>query len=222
MKNLILSFIAVVLMCNFAAAQQSTQNSTNRSNSEDTRGKFQFGLKAGGNFANVYDASGEEFRADPKLGFVGGLFLNIPMGRAIGFHPEILYSQKGFKAEGRLLGTNYGLTRTSTFIDVPLFLAIKPSSVVTFLVGPQFSYLIKRKDTFNSALGTVEQIQEFENDNIRKNILGAVAGIDVNVGPVVFGARAGWDLMTNNGDGTSQTPRYKNAWIQATIGYRFL
>jgi hypothetical protein len=112
------------------------------------------------------------------------------------------------------------LTRTTTFIDVPLFLAVKPVPAITLLAGPQFSYLLKRKDVFKSDEGSVEQIEEFKNDNIRKNILGVVAGFDVNLSPLVVGARAGWDLSTNNGDGTSQTPRYKNAWVQATLGLR--
>lgn len=211
MKKIVLLIMAVAFMANYAIAQDG-----------DTRSQFHFGIKAGGNFANVYDAQGEEFRADGKLGFAGGVFLSIPIGNVFGIQPEILFSQKGFKAEGSLLGTNYGLTRTTDFIDVPLFLAVKPLPALTILAGPQFSYLMQRKDVFNTALGNAEQIQEFKNDNIRKNILGGVVGLDVNFHPLVVGARAGWDLSTNNGDGSSQTPRYKNAWVQATLGYRFL
>lgn len=211
MKKIILLITAVAFMANYVIAQDG-----------DTRSQFQFGIKAGANFANVYDEQGEDFRADGKLGFAGGAFVTIPIGNLFGIQPEFLFSQKGFKAEGQLLGTNYGLTRTTNFIDVPLYLAIKPLSVVTILVGPQFSYLMQRKDEFNSALGSAEQIEEFKNDNIRKNILGAALGVDINVSKLVVGARAGWDLSTNNGDGTSQTPRYKNAWVQATLGYRFL
>ena len=211
MKKIILLITAVAFMASYVIAQVG-----------DTRSKFHFGIKAGGNFANVYDAQGEEFRADGKLGFAGGVFFTIPIGSVFGIQPEILFSQKGFKAEGSLFGTNYGLTRTTDFIDVPLYVAVKTLPVLTILAGPQFSYLMQRKDVFNTAAGNAEQIQEFKNDNIRKNILGGVAGFDVNLHPLVVGARAGWDLSTNNGDGSSQTPRYKNAWVQATLGYRFL
>ena len=202
--------IEVAFTANYVVAQ----------NSDNSRGQFQFGLKAGANYSNVYDEQGEEFRADHKIGFAGGVFLTIPLGNVLGIQPEVLFSQKGFKAEGRLLDNDYGLTRTTTFIDVPLFLAVKPVPAITLLAGPQFSYLLKRKDVFKSEEGSVEQIQEFKNDNIRKNILGVVAGFDINLTPLVVGARAGWDLSTNNGDGTSQTPRYKNAWVQATLGFR--
>ncbi|MBK8653907.1 MAG: PorT family protein [Haliscomenobacter sp.] len=210
MKKIILLITAIVFMASSVIGQ-----------SGDSRSQFHFGLKAGVNFANVYDAQGEEFTADGKIGFAGGAFVSIPIGSVFGFQPEILFSQKGFKAEGKLLGANYGLTRTTSFIDVPLFLAVKPVSALTLLAGPQFSYLMKRKDEFNSAAGTIEQIEEFENDNIRKNILGAVLGVDINVSQMVVGARAAWDLSTNNGDGSSDTPRYKNAWVQATLGFRF-
>lgn len=205
--------VAVALMCSYAIAQ---------GNSDDSRAGFQIGLKAGANYANVYDSKGEEFRADGKFGFAGGAFITIPMGSVFGIQPEVLFSQKGFKATGRLLEKAYSLTRTKNYIDVPLFLAVKPIEYVTLLAGPQFSYLIKQKDVFANESNSFEQIQEFENDNIRKNILGVVAGLDINISHLVVGARAGWDLSTNSGSGTSATPRYKNAWVQATLGYRFL
>lgn len=42
---------------------------------------------------------------------------------------------------------------------------------------------------------------------------------DAKVGFVV-GVRAGWDLTNNNGNGNSETPRYKNAWAGLTVGVR--
>jgi hypothetical protein len=189
---------------------------------QDNRNRVQIGIKAGTNFANVYDTQGEDFRADGKFGFVGGGFLSLPLGSVVGVQPEVLFSQKGFRATGSLLGSNYGLTRTTNFIDIPLYLTVKPTEAVTLLFGPQFSYLMRRKDVFKSGLGSVTQIDEFNNDNIRKNIFGLAGGLDFNFNPMILGIRAGWDLSTNNGDGTSSTPRYKNTVLQATLGFRFL
>jgi hypothetical protein len=213
MRKLLLMIIAVAFMASYVFAQGTAK---------DTRGQFQLGLKAGANFANVYDTQGEEFRADGKLGFVGGAFLTIPLSTMFGIQPEVLFSQKGFKATGNVLGRRYELTRTTNYLDVPLMLSVKPIQYVTVMAGPQFSYLIRQKDTFANANDSFDVIQEFKNDNIRKNIMGVIAGIDVNVSHLVVGARAGWDLSTNHGDGSSVTPRYKNAWLQATLGYRFL
>ena len=86
-------------------------------------------------------------------------------------------------------------------------------------MGPQYSYLLKQTDEFTTSSTSTAQQQEFNNDNIRKNILSVLTGFDVTGKKCSFGARVGWDVQNNNGDGTSSTPRYKNVWYQATIGF---
>jgi hypothetical protein len=180
-----------------------------------------FGLKVGANYSNVYDSKGEDFEADGKFGLAAGAFLSIPFGKYIGIQPEVLFSQKGFRSTGTMFGTSYDLKRTTSYIDVPLLLAIKPIESITFLAGPQFSFLVKQRDTFNSPTANYAQEEEFDNDNLRKNTLCFTGGIDINLDHTVIGLRTGWDLQNNHGDGASSTPRYKNVWAQATIGYRF-
>lgn len=211
MKKIILSVLMVSITTAVVQAQEDTVNE---------RVGMQIGVKAGANYSNIYDAQGEEFTADPKLGLAIGAYLGIPLGEYLGIQPEVLFSQKGFKGTGTLLGSTYNMTRTSNFIDVPLFLALKPIGMVTILAGPQFSFLMSQKDTFSNSSITIDQEKEFDNENVRKNIMCFVGGIDINLKHIVLGARAGWDFQTNNGDGTSSTPRYKNSWVQATIGYR--
>jgi hypothetical protein len=192
---------------------------TTISNAQDSRNTLRFGPKAGLNLANVYDSEGEQFDADPKFGFVAGAFAAIPIGTFLGFNPELLYSQKGFQATGSVVGNTYTFTRTLNYIDIPLLIAIKPTQSFTIVAGPQYSYLLSKKDVFTNSLLTLEEEEEFENENLRKNTLCFIGGFDVNVNRFVFGARVGWDLFQNNGDGTSTTPRYKNVWYQATIGF---
>jgi hypothetical protein len=188
---------------------------------EDTRASLDFGIKAGINISNVWDSEGEEFTADAKIGFAGGVFLGIPLGKMFGLQPEILVSQKGFKGSGSLLGLPYSFTRTTTYLDIPLQLQIKPANFITIVAGPQFSYLMNQKDVYTFADSSTNQEEEFNNDNVRKNILGFVAGADIYYEHFVFSGRLGWDFQTNNGDGTSDTPRYKNQWLQFTLGYKF-
>jgi hypothetical protein len=197
------------------ARSPATQSAT------DFREKLQFGLKVGVNYANVYSATGEELDTDPKFGLVGGLFLAIPIGKYMGVQPEILLSQKGFHAEGILLGTTYEMTRTTTYVDIPLMFQLKPSEFFTLVAGPQFSYLIRKKDVFANATSTIEQEEEFENEDLNKNIMGFIGGFDVNTNHLVLSGRIAWDIRKNRGDGTSTTPQYKNLWYQATVGYRF-
>lgn len=212
MKKLILLFTSITALCATVNAQD---------NQTDFRNRLLFGIKAGANYSNVYDQKGKDFTADPKLGFAGGVFLAIPIGKYLGLQPEILYSQKGFQASGSILGSDYGLKRTSTYIDVPLLFAFKPSEFFTFLAGPQYSYLVNQRDVYTSGTSSIEQQKDFANKNLRKNIFCLTGGIDITLKHIVLGARAGWDIQNNNGDGTSTNPQYKNVWYQATIGYRF-
>lgn len=186
----------------------------------DVRENLIFGLKAGTNFSNIYDSNNDDYTADGKFGFAGGAFLAIPLGKYLGIQPELLYSQRGFRQSGSFFGSNYELTRTTHHIDVPLLVSIKPSSFLTIQVGPQYSYLMQENTVFKNFLGTSAQERDFENEDIRKNTLSGVVGLDFNFNKFVIGTRAGWDIQNNNADGTSTNPRYKNAWVQATLGFR--
>lgn len=209
------TLVITAIMMSFASISQAQDSEL------DTRAKMHIGAKIGFNYANVYDSKGEDFNADAKIGLAAGAFLSIPIGKYLGVQPELMYSQKGFEGTGKILGLNYDFKRTTTYLDIPLYFALKPSPFITVLAGPQFSYLLSKKDVFQTSLGSVAQEDEFRNENYRKNTFGASLGFDINVGHFVFGARANWDLQENNGDGTSTTPRYKNQWVQATVGLRF-
>lgn len=188
----------------------------------DSRERFQIGIKAGASFSNVYDSKIEDFKADPKVGFTGGVFFAIPLGKFVGLQPEVMITQKGFQGTGKLLGSNYNFNRTTTFLEIPLMLAIKPSPFLTIVVGPQYSFLLHQRDQFTNSEVNVEQEQEFKQDNIRKNIFGFVGGIDINIKRFVIGGRISFDAINNRGDGTSNTPRYKNVCGQITLGFKFL
>jgi hypothetical protein len=188
--------------------------------SQDRRQNLELGAKAGINISNVWDTEGQEFEADAKTGFAGGIFLGIPLGTLIGLQPEVLISQKGFKGSGMLLSFPYTFKRTTTYLDVPLQLQVKPAEFLTIVGGPQFSYLLNQKDEYTFGTNSTEQEEAFENDNIRRNIFGFVAGVDLIYQSLVFSGRVGWDFQSNNGDGTSETPRYKNQWLQFTLGLK--
>jgi hypothetical protein len=206
----------VMLTITNSYAQTETTSSTT-----DNREKLFFGLKVGTNYSNVYDSQGEDFVADAKFGLAGGAFVSIPIGSFFGIQPEVLFSQKGYKSTGTFLGSSYSMTRTTDYLDIPLLVAIKPIENVSILFGPQFSYLMKQKDDFTGGTITSTQEETYTNDNYRKNTFCLTGGADLNIDHLVIGLRAGWDVENNNGDGTTTTPRYKNMWYQATIGYRF-
>ena len=213
MKNAIIMIALVAFATTSLKAQTTTTT--------DNRGKLTFGVKAGTNYSNVYDSEGEDFVADGKFGLAAGAFVVVPLGKIFGIQPEVLYSQKGFKSTGTFLGTNYEMTRTTDFIDVPILISMKPVEYVSLLFGPQFSFLMKQTDDFTGGSLSASQQDEFDNGNLRKNIFGLTGGVDFNIDHLVIGLRGGWDVKNNDGDGNSTTPRYKNMWYQATIGYKF-
>lgn len=211
MKKLALTFVCLSLFgMNYAQTEL-----------KDFRGNLKLGLKAGANYSNVWDERDNDFEANGKAGFVGGAFLHIPIGKFIGVQPEVLFSQKGFQGSGSLLGQDYSFKRTTNYLEVPLLFTVKPTSFFTIVAGPQYSFLLSQEDRFTSGDNSASEFRDFDNDDIRRNTLGAVVGFDVNVNHFVVSPRAGWDFQTNHGDGSSSAPRYKNQWLQLTLGYRF-
>jgi hypothetical protein len=194
----------------------------------DTREKFEFGAKAGINISNVYDEKGEDFVADSKVGFAGGVYVSIPLNKYVGIQPELLFSQKGFQStrtfDGGILFNDYTVkySTTTNHLDIPIQLQIKPVKFLTVVVGPQYSFVLSKEDKREDSNGNVNaDTTDYNNNNIRKNIFGLVGGVDFNISHLVISGRAGWDLQNNNGDGTSSNPRYKNAWYQVTVGVKF-
>ena len=186
----------------------------------DTRDELKFGIKAGVNYSNVYDEQGQDFVASGKTGFAAGAFVAIPLGKFFGIQPEVMYSQKGYKATGTALGFNYDYSKTTSYVDVPLLLQIKPIPMLSFVAGPQFSYLLDTKYSFNGNTTTTTEAN-VNSDNYKKNIFGFVVGADVNIDHFLISGRAGWDINKSDAEGNSTAPRYKNQVLQLTVGYIF-
>ncbi len=214
MKKLISLMTLLVVISGYVSAQDPYSDT-------DMRDHFQFGVKVGTNYSNVYDIKGQNFTADFKFGFASGVWLGIPIGKDLGIRPELLYSQKGYQSTGSILGSNYKIAHTADYIDVPILLEIKPVQFITVVGGPQYSYLVHSDNKFSNSFLTAQQEQTFDNINLRKNLLCFLAGLDFNIHHLVIGTRFGFDLLRNNGDGTSTNPRYRNMWYQVTLGLRF-
>jgi hypothetical protein len=216
----------------------------------DERNTLQFGIKVGINNSNVYDARGEDFVANPIIGPVFGGFLSVPLCTVLGIQPEILYSSKGYAGSGAVgpqesssvistttvkgssgiavtgagggIPDYYSFINQLNYIDIPIMLQLKILPGIYLLGGLEYSYLLSRTYTFTNGVTTETTQQQFQNDNIRRNVFGVIAGIDLNLNrKFTLGGRVAWDEADNNGDGTSTMPQYRNYWGQATLGYRF-
>jgi len=209
-------FIAPVFAMALCSAQSIIAQNQNNSSAYDmdAREELKVGIKAGANYSNVYSENSDDFVADGKVGFAGGLFVSIPLGKFIGVQPELLYSQKGFK--GEIAGADFKATHN--YLDLPLHLQLKPTQNISILAGPQFSYLLSSK----YELGTFSAVseQDLEDENNRAT-LGVSAGIDFTVDSFLISARGSWDLSKVNEDNSTSDLNYKNQVLQVTVGYRF-
>lgn len=185
---------------------------------EDNREKLQFGIRAGASYSNVYDERNDDFIADGKIGATGGILLSIPIGKYLGFQPEAMFVQKGFSGDAVYSGKPYSLTRTTNHIDFPLQLKFNPAKNFSLLGGPQYSFMLSRKDEIDGGQLTLVDEDFIKNDKIQENIFGLIFGLEFNFNAVTVTGKAGWDLQQNNDDGASVTPRYKNQWLLFTLG----
>ncbi|UPT68297.1 MAG: PorT family protein [Sphingobacteriales bacterium JAD_PAG50586_3] len=189
----------------------------------DDRDNVHFGIKAGVNFTNVYDASGVDFSSENRNGFVGGGFISVPIGKYLGIQPEVLFSQKGANAKGTLDGEAYTFKRTTNNLDVPIFFQVKPIPHLAIVAGPQLSFLMSQKDAYSADGDRIIIEQQFKNQTLRKANVGIAGGIDVWILKILLSGRVGCDLQKNTTTSSAgtQAPSYKNFWGQVTLGLRF-
>lgn len=217
LKKLFIAPVFAVAL--FSANSMTAQDQTNSSAYDmDAREELKVGIKAGMNYSNTYSESGDDFVADGKAGFAGGVFVSIPLSKLIGIQPELMYSQKGFKSEGKIIGIPYSGKATFSYLDLPIHLQIKPTENISILAGPQFSYLLSSKYELGNFSST--QNSDAEDDNNRATI-GVSAGVDFTVENFLISARGSWDLSKVNKDNSTSDLNYKNQVLQVTLGYRF-
>lgn len=209
-----LFIIPAFALLSATAVAQTTTSTTNEPYNMDAREELKVGIKAGINYSNVYSESGDDYVADGKVGFAGGVFVSIPLNQLIGIQPELLYSQKGFKTEG----TFFDGKVTSNHLDLPVHLQIKPTENISLLVGPQLSYLLSTKYEIDG-LSLVDE-EDLEDENNRATF-GISAGVDFTVQNFLISARGSWDLSKFNKDNSTSDINYKNQLFQITLGYRF-
>ncbi len=183
--------------------------------------RFAVGAKLGANVSRMYDSDRDDFVADPKVGYAGGLFAVVPITSFLAVQPEVLVSQRGFIGRGSFLGNEYRLSRTLTYLDLPVMLNMGVTPNFSILAGPYLSYLIHQKDTFTDGTTEFTETTPFDDENLKKGLIGGTAGFDMGLEPVVFGFRVGMDLGTQEGDGSANSIRYKNMWYQFSVGVHF-
>ena len=148
-----------------------------------------FGLKAGLNVADVsnrYEDIEGVVDAQPRLGFVGGVLVDLPLSPTLGVRAEALYSQKGARqvfedfAEAR--GGEVGdVTFKIDYLEVPLLarVAVEPTPTleVGIMAGPAFAFKLNEgTDVDGEAIpGDDDTVESFD--------AGFAFGAEIGSGP---------------------------------------
>jgi hypothetical protein len=212
MKKLFL--VAIVLF--IAASADAQRRGYRKQRASDDYYQPRIGLTGGLNIANTVSSRNSDFSTDTKLGANVGLFVDIPIVYPLSFQPEILYSQKGYRAN-----TIYGdFAQRANFIDVPILAKIKLAPTFNVLIGPQISFLMNTRNTYYDDFDVV--YQERYNYNGDKTFVGGVIGVafDLNRNVDLRG-RYTIDFQENNPNGSSGVPDYRNQVWQVGLGFKF-
>ena len=189
-------------------------------NAQSTAKPMKFGVKAGANFSNIVKNDGNNsFKTDYLVGYHAGITLDIKLLDNLAFTPEALYSTKGYKSTSSV----GEFTQTTHFIDIPILASVKLGGGLNLVAGPQVSFLMSTKNTFETGFGTAEQkIVEADSDRFRKSLVGGVIGFRYDFSDKIgLNGRYALDFQKNNENGSSQTPEYKNQVFQVGLGLKF-
>jgi hypothetical protein len=212
-----LFFLAVVLIiAGSANAQYRRGGGYRHQRASDDFTQIRAGITGGINIANTVSSSNSNFSTDSKAGVNLGIFVEIPIAYPFSFVPEVLYSQKGYRAN-----TAYGqFAQRANFIDVPLLAKFKLAQAFNIYVGPQLSFLTSTRNTYYDGFNKLyEETYKYNGD---KNFITGVAGVSFDLNRNVdLRARYAIDFRENNPNGSSGVPEYRNQVWQIGLGLKF-
>jgi hypothetical protein len=177
-----------------------------------------FGIVGGVNISNLVNVNNNNYSTDTKAGLNIGASLDIPIIKPLTFEGEVLYSQKGYRANT----VDGDFTQRSNFIDVPLLAKLQLAPGFNFVVGPQISFLTSTQNIYRSGFVTTrEDVYNRDADGYNKSIIDGVVGVGIDLSPnVELRGRYTLDLQNNDSNGT-YAPQYRNQVWQIGLGFKF-
>lgn len=167
--------------------------------------QLHLGAKAGANLTKI---DGTSFSDKYKLGYQLGGYVYYDFSKMIGLQLEVQFNQSNTKISDQysdVLFDSFGKGKKLNYITVPVLFRINSQGALTFLAGPQFSFLT---DSDKNILQNGTKL--FRNSDV-----GIVAGVDLNVRPFIISARYVWGLNDISGTENKATGRQ----IQLGLGF---
>ncbi|GAB3919054.1 porin family protein [Mucilaginibacter boryungensis] len=224
MKNFI--FLAIALLAAGAVNAQRRYPSPRRypnqghsyQRQRDDFYHVKFGIVGGVNISNLVNVDNNNYSTDTKAGLHIGGSLDIPIIKPLTFEGEVLYSQKGYRANT----VDGDFTQRSNFIDVPLLAKLQLAPGFNLVVGPQISFLTSTQNIYRSGfVVTREDVYNRDADGYNKSLIDGVVGVGIDLSPnVELRGRYTLDLQNNDNNG-QYAPQYRNQVWQIGLGFKF-
>lgn len=185
-----------------------------------------FGVRAGVSLANLEvddDVNpGNVPNTNTKTSFVGGFFVNIPVGGMFRVQPELVWSGQGAKADKGSITTKTMEEYDFGYIAIPLMLQLQTNGGFFVETGPQFSILMRAQEEYTD--GTTVNVED--QDWVKKTDFGWGVGIGYlsRIGLGIDGRyNFGLSNVWNNEDRVGQPPfdKMKNAAAQISLVWHF-
>ncbi len=172
------------------------------------------GVRGGLNLSKISsysDPQSNSFKTDFTPGYHAGLFFNFDLG-PIGLQPEIAFSTNGFEYNAD--GGKYIYTNNN--IEIPVLLKFQAVPLLSFVAGPQASFEVSNKFSFEDAAGNKSTLSQTQNNRPEwENVnFSGVAGVQIGTERISFGTRYIFgvnDLIKNNNQSS------KNQVIQFSL-----
>ena len=170
---------------------------------------FHLGIKAG---ANLFKVDGESFSQQFRFGYMAGAFTQIYITSKWGLQPELNFNQTNYRT-----GSNFSAVVPDgvndvkgklNWLTIPVLVSYRPIPFLSLLAGPQYGILLNQDQHLINNAG----------DAFKKGDFSLVGGAQLNLGPVLVGARYVVGL-TNLNDVSDQST-WKNEGWQVYAGLR--
>jgi hypothetical protein len=180
---------------------------------------IKFGVKAGAALSTLHiSGSGSAPPLKMQLGRSEGIFLLIPMGKALAFQPEVSYVHKGARLDTG--GSDTHMAIMANYIDIQPLVKIRMGASNAparfgLLVGPQLGIKTQiREQEWDSTSGGYTVATSSEAKSID---FGVVGGVGVDLKKVTIDVR--YDLGLTNILDTGGIGSIMNRGFLATVGY---
>jgi len=183
------------------------------------------GVKVGLNMAKIYGEDVVDEGLDFKMGFCAGGFITLNITEMFAIQPEVLYTQKGFKAEGEEDGVTVKMIASGDYLEIPLLvkLSLPTPGIVkpNLFVGPFMGFNIraKVKGEHDGEPSPEVDIKDITKDTEFGLVLGGGADFSLPTSKITFDVRYTLGLTTLDDSGYEED--VKNGVISLMVGYSF-